>query len=381
MTNKQQDRKRASGTGAIINRPGTDKLYIRYWVNGKQKQEATGSTDPKVAEKMLRERLTDTERGAVAAADINRLTYEDLRDGYFVKNPDQRGNHHLTHIEDFFAGRKVVRITTDLIDEYIESRREDGVSDPTIRRELVCLRAMFHEARKKNKLGLRDVPYFSMPDDSDPAAQPITPEQFTSILKALEAIRQEKIKAEPQAHKKQPFGDLRPLFIFLYGTACRLGTAMALTYEMLSRDGKSIRVPGKYTKNGEDLTISLAGPFLADLSEQLRKLAEKTFDKKTTLLFDSTNYRREWAKAVARVGLGTWDSKKLTRTGVRIHDMRASAAVNLVNAGVPEAIVMKVAGWKDRKMLDRYVKLSDAAAASAMEKAGQHVISRMNGTK
>ena len=38
---------RNRGQGAIIKRPGTKNLYIRYWTNGRQVQEAVGSDDPK----------------------------------------------------------------------------------------------------------------------------------------------------------------------------------------------------------------------------------------------------------------------------------------------------------------------------------------------
>ena len=38
------------GAGSIITREGTDKLYIRYYVNGKQVQEATGTASREEAQ-------------------------------------------------------------------------------------------------------------------------------------------------------------------------------------------------------------------------------------------------------------------------------------------------------------------------------------------
>jgi hypothetical protein len=41
--------------------------------------------------------------------------------------------------------------------------------------------------------------------------------------------------------------------------------------------------------------------------------------------------------------------------------LRCSAAINLVDAGVPEDIVMKIGGWKTKAMFSRYnVMNSDA---------------------
>jgi hypothetical protein len=52
----------ARGDGSIIGKPGTKKLYIKYYIDGPggrrtQTEEATHSEDRGVAEKMLRERL------------------------------------------------------------------------------------------------------------------------------------------------------------------------------------------------------------------------------------------------------------------------------------------------------------------------------------
>src|ERR1700730_17529899 len=58
-------RTRAHKSGSIITRPGTDNLYIRYRVNGRQIQEATGTPDRGVAEALLQKRTgyaNDVER-------------------------------------------------------------------------------------------------------------------------------------------------------------------------------------------------------------------------------------------------------------------------------------------------------------------------------
>lgn len=65
---------------------------------------------------------------------------------------------------------------------------------------------------------------------------------------------------------------------------------------------------------------------------------------------------------------------------MRIHDCRASAAINLLGAGVEEALVLKIGGWQTRAMLDRYVGAgakNRKKLIEAMQKGGNYVNSLM----
>src|SRR6266403_993910 len=83
----------------------------------------------------------------------------------------------LAHLDKFFGKMKVTSITTDVLRSYITHRRKH-VANPTIRRELNILRAMFNLALKAKKISHDSMPWFPMPDDSLPAGQYITPAQF-----------------------------------------------------------------------------------------------------------------------------------------------------------------------------------------------------------
>jgi Phage integrase family len=120
------------------------------------------------------------------------------------------------------------------------------------------------------------------------------------------------------------------------------------------------------TKNEEALSLSLKGAFLAPVRDWMAARS-----RTEAVVFDSTNYRPAWAKACAAAGYGTMKGRK--RTGFRIHDCRASAAINLLDAGVPENVVLRIGGWRTRAMLDRYAKLTAARAHAAMELSGDYV--------
>jgi len=150
-------RTRANNTGAIINRKGTNNLYIRYWQDGRQIQEAVGSDSQAEAEALLRRRMVASEDGAVPQQDIKQLRYEDMKAIYLTAKPGQANYCGMPYLDEYFGEKRLTDITSDTLDAFVEFRREEHeVADPTILRNLKCLRAMFNAVRKKGKLGLRD---------------------------------------------------------------------------------------------------------------------------------------------------------------------------------------------------------------------------------
>ncbi len=305
--------------------------------------------------------LADTKRGAVAPSDVQQLRYEDMRDSYLrdrPANPSQTSK--LKKLDEFFGGMRVTAITSDVIRDFIEERREeDDLSDPSIRRLLVIPRAMFNQAKKENKLRLSDVPYFPMPADSEPAGRYIEPGQFMEILKHL-----------PQ--------NLHEFFTFMYGTGCRLGALQRIEWDMVKNDQCDVlMLPGKITKNRKALTVVLDHDLLTPIAKTLakfkREYKKEHFREPEGVVFDSTNYRTAWSRAVAKAKLGTFEKDTRRRTGVRIHDCRCSAAINLLDAGVNEGLVLQIGGWKTRAMLDRYNRPDINRIRAAMQQGSAYV--------
>jgi site-specific recombinase XerD len=345
-------------------------LYYAFYRGGKQVFVNTKSNDPEEAYKQLLEARSQTARGIlVLASEATRFRYDDLRRTYIEDKP-RRGEGkyrtQLKRLDSFFTGMKATSIDTAVIRKYINKRREH-VEGPTIRRELSVLRSMFKLAAREKALSNDQVPYFPMPDDSLAAGTYITPEQFQRILIFLpDGSLRQSTKGGPKST-----ANLRPFFTFLYATACRLDAAMNLTWKSITDDLKFVEIPSSGTKNKQPLRLPLAGSFLAPVIKELKK------GDANTPLFDSSNYRTEWAIACAKAGLGTYDEKNGVRTGVRIHDCRCSGAINLLAAGVDEGLVLKVGGWKTRSMLDRYNVADMTRLTEAMEKGGKFLTDRL----
>jgi integrase len=337
-------------------------LWFSFYRNGKQVQINSRTNDPEEAYKQLLDARGQTNRGiSVLPSEAARLTYEHLRDIYTEARGTTQGQ--IKNLDAFFQGMKATAITHDTIDKYAAHRRRKGIAGPTIRRELVILRAIFNEAKRRKILSSDQVPYFNMPQDSLGAAKYIDVPAFLKIRSHLpNGEDRGAAKGGPKSET-----NLQPFFTFLYGSACRLGVAERILWSWVDKDCTTITIPEGVTKNDEPLTLSLKGKFFAPLREWM----QKQFRVANKPVFDSTNYRPEWNKACKAAGFGTVTKRR--RTGFRIHDCRASAAVNLLDAGISESAVMQIGGWKTRDMLDRYAKLTSARAHAAMEASGDYI--------
>jgi integrase len=159
---------------------------------------------------------------------------------------------------------------------------------------------------------------------------------------------------------------LRPLIMFLYWCGVRLGEAQQIEWTQVDLHYRVIRLEDEQTKTDEARTV----PLPAIVVNILRKTTPKE-----GRVFDSTNLRTEWQKACASCGLGTRTLVKPEKgfawykySGLIVHDLRRSAVRNLVNAGVPERVAMRISGHKTRAVFDRYHIVSTNDVTAAMQR-------------
>jgi integrase len=348
MGRRKQQRNRGEGG---LERIGCIWYYTFYNLQGKQIRRSSKSPLKSVAIEELRKTKEEQAKGIDPTAG-RKLKYAGLRsiliadylssgkaslDGEEVLISGRRGL--LKPLDDFFGGMNVRNITTDLIREFKAKRMgEGGVLGPTVNRNLAMLRRMFRLAQREGKLSV--VPYFPMEQESEPR------EGF------LERPEFEKLRAEmPES--------LHPTLLFAYEVGCRTGAIKKVVWPWVNLDRKEICFPPGVLKNKK--------PLIAPLSDELVELLKKRF--RGGPVFYMTNFRKEWNKASVKVGLGkkTGDAW-YEYDGLIPHDLRRSAARNLVNSGVEIAIAMKLAGHKTLHIFLRYNIISTEQLHEAMAK-------------
>ncbi|MGB8011536.1 MAG: site-specific integrase [Terriglobales bacterium] len=220
-------------------------------------------------------------------------------------------------------------------------RKAEGVGNAVINRSLACLRRMLRIAQEDEKI--QNIPIIRLQEEPPARRGFVTDEQFGALIKLL------------------PTG-LRPLIAFLFFSGVRLGEALAIEWSQVDFTAGLIRL--HETKNDE--------PRVVPLPSVLRTLLAET-EPKVGKVFDATNMRKEWMTACATCGLGRKievAGKKFDPRyeGLTVDDLRRSAVRNLVRAGVPETIAMKISGRKTRSVFDRYAIASEGDLTKAMRR-------------
>jgi integrase len=334
--------------------------YILYYVDGRQVRENTKTADYHEAARKLQIALGEDALGLKPAADFKSLKYEALRPARFedyaaegraslyTKDDGEQNISGLNHLDKFFRGMSASRIDTDKLRHFRTWRLENGAAKATVNRNLGLLRSMLKKAYKDGKI--RNVPHVPMfSEESLPIRQGfVDPRVFAQLRDNLPA-------------------NLRPLVTFLYYTGCRVGAARQITWEMVNADATEIVLPKEIIKNRTSLTLPLVGAGLDEVAAVLGRMK-----RSEGAIFDVTNLRWAWAEACAKIGVGKFDKEHRKYEGLKIHDLRRSAARNLRKAKVPEDVAMKITGHKTSAIFRRYAITDGEDVRDALVQVGQY---------
>jgi integrase len=338
------------GDGRVFQRG--EVWWIQYYFDGQDRRESSRSTNKKVAERLLRQRLAKKDSGELQEAHFKQIRFADLtriieQDYQLNKRKSvDRLRTALKALEGTFGGTLARSITLDRLTAYANEQLAAGHAPATVRYELAVLRRAF---RLAHRAGKAIVPPF-------PALHVSNTRTGFFERKDFEAVR------------AQLPVDLQRVVTFAYQTGWRTRSeALSLQWKQVDFHAGVVRLEPGTTKNDDGRMFPFAA--LPELNQLLRQQWEETkalqvdtgqiipfvFHRQGKRIKD---FRKAWRDACKRAGV----PDRL------VHDFRRTAVRNLERAGVPRSVAMKLTGHKTESVYRRYAIVCEADLSEGLKK-------------
>ncbi|NOT26099.1 MAG: site-specific integrase [Acidobacteria bacterium] len=380
--------------GVVYRQKGRSTWMLKYYRDGRPIYESSGTQIKDEAKKVLRVREGDIAKGVPITSKTGRVRFEDaakdLINDYKTNNRkslDELERRLKLHLEPYFGHRKLSTITTTDVRAFVAKRQDDAivikkavttkgpggtvievspvltkqVSNGEINRELTVLKRMFTLAMQAGKILYR--PHIPMLQEDNVRTGFFEREQFESVRSHLPA-------------------SLQPVIAFAYVTGWRIASeVLPMEWRQVDFKAGEVRLDPGTTKNREGRVFKMTTQLRSllevqrDERDRLKKLgkicpyvffrmvADKRRGDKSPRKILSLN--KAWANACIAAGC----------PGRIPHDLRRTAIRNMVRAGVPERVAMKLSGHKTRSVFERYNIVSDGdldAAAARLDAIPSH---------
>lgn len=341
--------------GQIRKRGGV--YWIRYYREGRRFEESARTAQHEKARDLLKEREGDIAKGVPVTPSLARLRFEEAA-GDLLTDYQVNGRKSYIHVKGridrglapWFNGRRFASITTSDVRAYIGDRQTAGAAAATINRELAALKRMFSLAMQAGKVIRR--PHIPMLREDNTRKGFFERVQFDAVRARL-----------PKR--------VQGVATFAYYTGWRtVSEILPLQWHQVDFQAGVVRLDPGTTKNREGRIFVFSQ--LTELREALeaqdasRKALQARRKKPviTPWVFHRKNggrihsFRKAWQRACTDAGC----------PGRILHDFRRTAVRNLIRAGVPDTIAMKLTGHKTRAVFDRYDITSEEDLAEAGRK-------------
>lgn len=240
----------------------------------------------------------------------------------------------LDHVVSYFGASTPAETVSSLhVSRYVSFRLGEGAAKATCNRELEALRRGFTLAIRFGLLAAR--PHIPRLREANARRGFVERDQLARILAAL-----------PE--------HLRPVIRVGFITGWRVrAEILPLTWKQMDFAGGWLRLEPGETKNGDGREFPLILELRATL-EELPAQGAYVFPGRAGHV---KSFPKSWKRATHKAGL----------PGLHVHDLRRSAARNMIRAGISPIVVMKLCGWRSFAMLQRYAIVE----SSLLEEAGE----------
>lgn len=225
---------------------------------------------------------------------------------------------------------RVSRTSRAAFRQFIQGRLEGGASNAEVNRELAIVKRAFSLGVKEGRLTSK--PHIPMLQENNIRSGFFEADAFAAVHRLL---------PEP----------VNAIAKFGFITGWRLREILGLQWRQVDFDGLTVTLDPGTTKNGEGRTFRMTENLRELLCSQSLQRAGGTgagwvFHRHGKQVRD---FRVVWAAACKQAGC----PERL------FHDLRRTAVRNLVRAGVPEIVAMRLTGHRTRSVFERYNIVSE----------------------
>ena len=290
-----------------------------------------------------------------------RVTVNELLDGlendYKLRDKwNPKIASHMKPVRAYFGTWRAADVTPNAVAAYIKNLREEGYSNSTLNHRTQLLRQAF-------KAAMRDKQVSSAP--------------FIPRLSEVGNERQGFFEtADFEAVVSHLPEYLRDFARFGFLTGWRKGSIASLRWADVGDDVIYLRAENSKTREAE--TMPLEGK-LQEIIERRRRAA---------VLEDENGSKRFAEFVFHRKGLPIGDFRKVWTKACKLadvdhrlfHDLRRTASRNMIAAGVPQAVAMKITGHRTDSMFRRYAIANEDQKRDALQQT-QEYLSTSKGRK
>jgi integrase len=241
-----------------------------------------------------------------------------------------------SHVERILGGLLLPDLTEDCMTGYMAQRLKEGAGNRTINMELECL------ARAIGQKWHICWPKLKRLEESRDAGQALSTEDEHKLL-------------EHAAKNRSPL--VLPFIRIALLTGMRFGEIRSLRWNQIDLDSRTLTVGKAKTPAGTGRPIPMSSDLYSTFAAHAGWLARKLgpIDPSWYVFPFSNRVRPVDPTRPVTTIKSSWESVR-EDAGVecRFHDLRHTAYTKMVEAGVPEGIIMALMGHVSRAMVERY---------------------------
>jgi len=320
---------------------------IGYTVDGEQRLEPTGTSNKRLAQKILDIRLAAIVEGRFRLPKSNPPQLKqfsgEFLDSIRHQNTRKRYASSVANLRAHFGDAKLREISAERIDEFKESRLASKVRTATVNRDLAVLRQMLKIAERKRLITFNPFREVEMLEERKERRQPhiLTYAEEETLLSVAEGL-------------------IRILAILILDTGLRSGReALALKWGDVDFANKSIRI-----KQSKTFAGIRSVPMSTRCASELMRWREQVGPEFSQYVFANPqrpqihlrDVRRAWPKSLKAAGIEFfW-----------LYDLRHTFASRLTEAGVSPIFVAQIMGHANPNILQTYAKANDEYRRAAI---------------